>query len=169
MEGLIIIAVLYAWFSVIRKAAQKTKNQSNARRGSPAGARPAAKQTRQNAAQPQKPPKPSGEGMSRGYQPMQTHMEELRQQEQANRHPQSAPVYAGSLGGGSLEGAPSREGEDACDPSLGHGAPSASAADGVYAEAIDGGALGWSGRALVQGVVMSEILKRPAERKWGHI
>ena len=87
-------------------------------------------------------------------------------------------------------GAVSTEGRDTCDPTLGHDrrtaaragrtagragrAPGEAArtaalppADGD-AYALDEGIMSQlDAQALVQGVVMSEILKRPNERKWG--
>ena len=89
---------------------------------------------------------------------------------------------------GSLEGA-STEGRDTCDPTLGHDRRTAARRDeprAVPAErrensphrrapAADGDAYALDedimpqldAQALIQGVVMSEILKRPNERKWG--
>ena len=95
-------------------------------------------------------------------------------------------AYAGSLG------AASNEGKDTCDPALGHDRRSAQArgdepriAPGERREsqpqarrhtaapmedayAPDEGLVPeLDAQALVQGIVMSEILKRPNERKWG--
>lgn len=177
MEALVILAILYAWFSVIRKAVQgqRARNQGNARRVSPAGVGPARvrqaqkpEQARKTVQQPAPRSAGSGEGMSRGYVPMQTHMAELVQEEEALRRHQAERAYTGSLGGSSQEGASSQEGEDTCDPSLSHAAPSAYGANGVYADAIGAEPMpAWDGRSLLRGVIMSEILTRPAQRKWG--
>lgn len=92
-------------------------------------------------------------------------------------------AYAGSLG------AVSNEGRDTCDPTLGHDRRTATRRDeprAVLAErrensphrrapaadedayAPDEGLVPeLDAQALVQGIVMSEILKRPNERKWG--
>lgn len=92
-------------------------------------------------------------------------------------------AYAGSLG------AVSNEGKDTCDPTLGHDRRTATRRDeprAVPAErrensphrrapaadedayALDEGIMPQlDAQALIQGIVMSEILKRPNERKWG--
>ena len=92
-------------------------------------------------------------------------------------------AYAGSLGAGSTEG------KDTCDPLLGHGRRPATRGDGREtpsgerrersakrrpsppgedAYALDEGIMSeLDAQTLIQGVVMSEILKRPNERKWG--
>ena len=94
-----------------------------------------------------------------------------------------AAPYTGSLGSVSTEG------RDTCDPTLGHDRRMAARRDeprAVPAErrensphrrapAADGDAYALDegimpqldAQALIQGVVMSEILKRPNERKWG--
>lgn len=94
-----------------------------------------------------------------------------------------AAPYTGSLGSVSTEG------RDTCDPTLGHDRRTAARRDeprAVPAErrensphrrapAADGDAYALDegimpqldAQALIQGVVMSEILKRPNERKWG--
>lgn len=93
---------------------------------------------------------PSGEGMS-AYVP-------------SERVPMYArPAYAGSLGGDSTEG------EDICDPELGHDRerPRRPAPESVYANEIGKESMiDLRPQALLQGVVMSEILTRPSERKW---
>lgn len=98
------------------------------------------------------------------------------------------PLQPRSAHSGSLEGA-STEGRDTCDPTLGHDRRTAARRDeprAVPAErrensphrrapAADGDAYALDegimpqldAQVLIQGVVMSEILKRPNERKWG--
>ena len=93
------------------------------------------------------------------------------------------PTSVGSLG------TSSDEGKDICDPTLGHGRRSATRGDGREtpsgerrersakrrpsppgedAYALDEGIMSeLDAQTLIQGVVMSEILKRPNERKWG--
>ena len=93
------------------------------------------------------------------------------------------PTSAGSLG------TSSDEGKDTCDPLLGHGRRPAARGDGREtpsgerrersakrrpsppgedAYALDEGIMSeLDAQTLIQGVVMSEILKRPNERKWG--
>ena len=73
--------------------------------------------------------------------------------------------YVGSLGSGSTEG------EDVCDPSLQHGESSLEdELNPIYATAISTQEpmLDLSKKGLLQGIVMSEILTRPAQRKRGH-
>lgn len=94
-----------------------------------------------------------------------------------------AAPYTGSLGSVSAEG------RDTCDPTLGHDRRTAARRDepwavpaerrensphrrapaaDEYAYAPDEGLVPeLDAQALVQGIVMSEILKRPNERKWG--
>lgn len=61
----------------------------------------------------------------------------------------------------------SDEGEDLCDPSLGHERESAADPQSVYAGEIGREPLlDTSPRGLMQGVIMSEILTRPAQRKY---
>ena len=96
---------------------------------------------------------------------------------------QPRPEGLGSLGSASTEG------RDTCDPTLGHDRRTAARRDeprAVPAErrensphrrapaadedayALDEGIMPQlDAQALIQGVVMSEILKRPNERKWG--
>lgn len=86
-------------------------------------------------------------------------------------------------------GPDSTEGKDTCDPLLGHGRRPATRGDrtgnavrrtagrkcqtppfppGEDAYALDEGIMSeLDAQTLIQGVVMSEILKRPNERKWG--
>lgn len=86
-------------------------------------------------------------------------------QQMINDAPQatSAPVQ-GSMNYESMEGRASTEGEDTCDPALGHERISPAEPDSVYAEEIGGGLPPITPQSLVQGVVMSEILKRPTYR-----
>lgn len=73
---------------------------------------------------------------------------------------QQAAEYVGSLH------TTSTEGEDICDPALGHeGSEQAYEIGSVYAEPISASSpLDFSAQGLYQGIVMSEILKRPACR-----
>ena len=74
--------------------------------------------------------------------------------------PRRTVPYGGSLG------AVSAEGRETCDPSLGHERRSVEPADDAYA--LDEGLVPeLDAQTLIQGIVMSEILKRPYERKWG--
>lgn len=91
---------------------------------------------------------PLGEGMSAYAAP--------------ERMPMSArPAYEGSLGGGSMEG------EDTCDPGLEHDRPNRSEPGSVYENEIGSVPLiDFQPQAILQGVVMSEVLSRPGERRW---
>ena len=61
----------------------------------------------------------------------------------------------------------STEGEDLCDPSLGHEREIEVDPKSVYAEEIGREpVLDLSSRGLVQDIIMSEILTRPAQRKY---
>jgi len=72
-----------------------------------------------------------------------------------------APDWSGSLS------ADSAEGEDLCDPSLGHEREIAADPRSVYAGEIGRESLvDTSPRGLIQGVVMSEILTRPTYPKY---
>lgn len=71
----------------------------------------------------------------------------------------------GSMNFDSMEGQSSDEGEDTCDPALGHERISPEEPDSVYAQEIGGGLPPITPQSLVQGVVMSEILKRPTYRR----
>ncbi len=101
--------------------------------------------------------------------------------------PAAQPAYTGSLG------AASTEGQDTCDPTLGHdrtrAAAKESGQESRYSAAREKAEKTircrpvpveneictqepvtmpqLDAQALIQGVVMSEILKRPNERKWG--
>lgn len=76
----------------------------------------------------------------------------------------SVPVQ-GSLAYESMEGHGSDEGEDTCDPDLGHERISPVEPDSVYVQEIGGGLPPITPQSLVQGVVMSEILNRPKYRR----
>lgn len=78
--------------------------------------------------------------------------------------------YSPGMEGGSLEwGSLSTEGMDTCDPSLGHSRLSVQTAEPVAPEPVPASAfsLSFTPDALVQGIIMSEILTRPAQRKRG--
>lgn len=76
----------------------------------------------------------------------------------------STPVQ-GSMEYVSMEGQSSDEGEDTCDPALGHERISPVEPDSVYAQEIGGSLPPITPQSLVQGVVMSEILNRPKYRR----
>ncbi|MEA5016644.1 MAG: hypothetical protein VB099_18990 [Candidatus Limiplasma sp.] len=64
----------------------------------------------------------------------------------------------------------SREGMDTCDPSLGHGRAFAWGAEAETVSASSAAGrlpLSFTPDSLMQGVIMSEILARPSQRKWG--
>ena len=72
----------------------------------------------------------------------------------------------GSMAYVSAEGTASEEGEDECDPSLGHGHVQTPEPDGVYGDEIGGETIpALTPQSLVQGVVMSEILRRPVSMR----
>lgn len=119
---------------------EEIQRRQHKRAAEAAHARPEPKQTIMDEAM--------GEGLS-AYRPLQHRMA------QVSGHMD----YEGSLGGGSTEGV------DTCDPELEHGVRWQPEADSVYAGEIGGEPLiDLSPRAMMQGVVMSEILARPARR-----
>lgn len=169
MEALIFLLIIYGIFNVAtkkfgNKAAQGTDAERTRRVGTEemsarmqgSGAR--AQDERQNR-QRHREGSPSMEGAGTlgrnagsGYQPITHRMEDVK--------PMSE--YAGSLGASSTEGV------DLCDPMLQHARVRKPVADGVYADEIGGVPLvDTSARGILQGVVMSEILTRPSQRKWG--
>lgn len=80
---------------------------------------------------------------------------------------QTAQEWTGSLQGNSTQGTVSTEGMDICDASLGHQRLPLWLADET--EPLFGAEENAtiSSDALLQGVIMSEILTRPSQRKWG--
>ncbi|HIU19471.1 MAG TPA: hypothetical protein IAC48_05370 [Candidatus Limiplasma stercoravium] len=78
--------------------------------------------------------------------------------------PPARPVISGSTA------SPSMEGRDTCDPSLGHAKVRPAATPTAYdAPEYAGPRLEMNAQTILQGVVMSEILTRPAQRKWGRL
>ncbi len=81
------------------------------------------------------------------------------------RAPLTSPGdYVGSLN------VDSDEGRDLCAPELGHGHEEEFAVRQLPDEPNpyeESPVLSWDSRAIVQGVVMNEILTRPGQRKWG--
>lgn len=73
------------------------------------------------------------------------------------------PRYGGSLGLSSLEGM------DTCDPSLNHDRIISEESSDLPEEPKEaaGFSISFTRDAIMQGIVMSEILARPSERKWG--
>lgn len=70
------------------------------------------------------------------------------------------PAFSGSLNMDSTEG------QDLCDPTLGHEREISVEPGSVYAGEIGREpALDFSAKGLLQGVIMSEILTRPAQRR----
>ena len=72
--------------------------------------------------------------------------------------------YVGSLN------VDSDEGRDLCDPELGHAHEEEFTVQALPDEPNpyeETPVLSWDSRAIVQGVVMNEILTRPDQRKWG--
>ena len=178
MEGFIVfIVVMCAIFSSVSKAKKTAQKQSQhaAQRATSQAARapkPSAsaqkpqvqqitfaeqikKQSKAKSMQGslgQAKPMESTEGMS-GYQVMTHRLEPLDRR----------TAYTGSLGGVSTEG------EDECDPSLGHGESAVAQISAVESAADTQPELSFNRQALLNGVVMNEILTRPAQRKWGRL
>lgn len=135
MDGLLLLLILFWIFKAIMKA---SKNQSSKTKSKPA-------------------PKP------KAYRPVQPAVQEPVYQTQ---EPFSQPgeQSQGSMAYVSTEGMASQEGEDECDPSLGHGQMPEPGS--VYADEIGGDTIpAITPQSLLQGVVMSEILQRPVSMR----
>lgn len=165
--------VILAVFWVITKAAKGTKTAQNAQaqHKAPNGqkstqqkraaqstahtrhARPQARPAQVSGSHGEYTPMTSTEGLS-SYKPIEHRLDT------SGRHVE----MTGSLGGESTEGI------DTCDPSLEHqrdGEPRAH--DALYtADQPTATGLRFDAGTLLGGVIMSEILTRPSQRKWGH-
>lgn len=173
MDLIIGLLVLYWVFKAVVKKAQPEKNHAQRHGdaftdGERQPSKPAATPRPEHRKAPMARPV-FAEGASMQYEPMQSHIQHrLTEQPDMSEYVGGMSVgkndYTGSLGGGSTEG------QDICDPSLGHddGILVADEND-VYAPAAESSNAQWSGKAILQGVVMSEILTRPSERKWGKL
>lgn len=100
------------------------------------------------------------------FQPMEGMQEAAGEGESAmavdDEHPFMRPEYAGSMR------MHSDEGRDTCAPSLAHERPAQPREEWDTASAgADEGPFAPDAQAMVMGVVMSEILTRPCDRKWG--
>ncbi len=171
MEGIIILFILVWVFQMVKKAADKQKQgeASGAAAGSqrqpekPAVARPVRREAPQGPIRQGRSREGGGslegtgtlgslhDGLA-GYKPLTHRMEETGGRSE----------YIGSLG------VASEEGMDLCDPSLEHGRSVGPASGGVHEGGPDDAPLvDLHARAMMQGIVMSEILTRPSQRKWG--
>lgn len=77
---------------------------------------------------------------------------------------QDRGVYVGSLGAASMEGM------DVCDPMLNHDRIIATEPEAWFPMEDEGAAsppVFFTADAVAQGVIMSEVLARPGQRKWG--
>lgn len=179
MEGLIVLAVLYFLFRAI--ARKGSEGAANARRGN------GAPMTAASPGNPQSPPvrhinpstprpaapRPAQRAIPTTRPRMQTALENASTEGEPAYKPIQPSVrlnatlgpYTGSLGASPMEGLPSSEGTDTCDPTLEHGR---TFTPHVAAYAIGGEQASeavlpevWNAKSLVQGVVMQEILNRP--------
>lgn len=171
MEGIIILFILVWVFQMVKKAADKQKQgeASGAAAGSqkqppkPATAGPVRRDAPKGPIRQDRSREGGGslEGTGTlgslhnglaGYKPLTHRMEETGGRSE----------YIGSLG------VASEEGVDVCDPSLEHGRLAGPVSGGVYEGELGGAPLvDFHARAMMQGIVMSEILTRPSQRKWG--
>lgn len=151
MEGLLSLFILIGLIQAISRSAEKKRKAASASASSPHKPQPAQAVQAVQAAAPS--PAPAAETQK----PVQTVLEG---QSRLMRDPDTArPQYMGSMV------VDSDEGEDTCDPALMHDRELPADLQSVYAHQI--GAehrLDLSPDGLWQGVVMSEILTRPAER-----
>ena len=182
MEGLIVVIfVVWAIISSVskqQKKAQKTSERQSAAQQTvqipqraPAAPQPTLERFTKAKKKPsqqmsQQRPLTEGEGSLGKYIPMQSreglsNYKPLQHRlDTSGRHTE----YTGSLGGSSGEG------RDTCDPTLGHDREGAYQLGGLRADEAGGQPelkLGFDSPALLQGIVMSEILTRPSQRKWG--
>ena len=163
MEGIFALIVLWFVFSFVRKAATMTGKQENKKQAESAPHKQEHKQKKPH----HKAEQATMDAMLRSapaparpvaYQPIQPRVG-------------TGMAYVGSLGGSSTEGMRvegDTEGEDTCDQSLGHGGRIALEHVPTMAESAPLEALPeqWNAQALVQAVVMNEVLNRP-QRRWG--
>lgn len=143
MDELLALFVVIAIINALNKAAKKRtkKTVSSSAFGQTAQTQPLQQTVSKSASAP----------MAEG---------ESRTAVDPDVHAAKRPEYMGSML------VDSDEGEDACDPTLAHDRPERVDPHSVYAGEI--GAehrLDFSPEGLWQGVVMSEILTRPAERQ----
>lgn len=163
MEILVVCLILYAVMKVFVKKSVNPKaeaHSANSKDGSSGSLAQSSAASKAASARPIRSPHPAfdfsaPEGESLASAPSH------RAQLSASK----AKEYQGSLN------AESHEGEDLCDASLGHqriqprlSSLSAEAAQGNPIAALE---RQWSGDEIVRGVIMSEVLKHPWERKWG--
>ncbi len=164
MEALVILAVFFFLFSIVRKAGKMTQGTAG----------PAQSQPHAQAQEPLK---------DRVDQLMEYRLERWTPQLQ-KFYPQPSISEGGSLmaGGMSLEGesqegtssdegrfaSGSLEGTDTCDTVLQHGRTiSFTELEIAQQEEQPGLSLSFEPNSILQGIVMSEIIMRPAQRKWG--
>lgn len=143
MEGLVSLLILFWVFKAVRKALQR---QAPYNKGS--------------AAKPAKRPKPHPAAA-----PIQAAQPAVKTA--SWRPPEPVQPVQGSMSYASQEGLSSEEGEDTCDPALGHESVPHDDLYSLYAQEIDGAGeeLTITPRSLIQSVVMSEVLKRPSYGK----
>lgn len=141
MDGLLFLLILFWIFKAIMKASKNQSSKTKPKTTSGTKSRPTPKV----------------------YRPVQPTVQEPAYQPQ---EPFSQPgeQSQGSMAYVSTEGMASQEGEDECDPSLGHG--QVPERGSVYADEIGGDTIpAITPQSLLQGVVMSEILQRPVSMR----
>ena len=160
LEGLLLLLLLSWLFKAAKKKkGNRKKNLQSQLRSSVQK----AIQAMENAQKPKMHQQPAvdafavdhrtSEGLAEGESHMQVTWD-------IHGHPSSTEEYMGSMAADTFEG------EDACDPDLGHERFERNEEQSVYDGAIGSEpALNLNPRAIYQGFVMSEILKRPSERR----
>lgn len=186
MEGLIVLAVLYFLFRAIARKGREVAGTARRDSGAPMTAATPGKPQNQpvrhaSTATPRpEAPRPVQRAIPATKPRMQTALENASTEGEAAYKPIQPSVrlnatlgpYTGSMGATPMEGLPSLEGSDTCDPSLEHGrtfTPRVAAyatgeqrpTEPVLPEA-------WNAKALVQGVVMQEILNRPRTGRYSN-
>ena len=181
MEGLIVLAVLYFLFRAIaRKGREVTANANRDSRAPVTATTPGKPRSQLGKPASPTPPRPTQRSLPTTKLRMQTMLENASTEGDAAYKPIQPSVrlnatlgpYAGSLGDTPMEGLPSSEGTDTCDPTLEHGRTFTPrvAAYAMGAERPTEPVLpeAWNAKALVQGVVMQEILNRPRTGRYSN-
>ena len=181
MEGLVVLAVLYFVFRAIARKGREVADSVRRGNGAPVSAAPPAKPQSAPVKRAIPPtPRPTQRALPTTKPRMQTALENASTEGEAAYKPIQPSVqlnatlgpYTGSLGASPMEGLPSMEGSDTCDPTLEHGrtftphvAAYAMGGEGTSEPVLPEA---WNAKALVQGVVMQEILNRPCTGRYSH-
>lgn len=159
MDGLVVLFIIIAVFSSIASKSKKLANQQGARGANPAGRQTAA-QPRRRAAQP------TESGVQKSTLTAMERPDTRAPLAQPRIHARVDEPYVGSLGGASSEGMASGEGTDPChdEQMEAHRQAYAIHDSSTLRPAIEVVPSLNTPQALVQAVVLNEILARPGQR-----